>query len=127
DTPRLAHGAWTLARAGRLEEARRAVDFLARSLEEGEAGGLWLRSTDESEPPSIAEVAFLLLALCELGHAASDRARRLARTLWASIDVHGRLATHRGEPRAADAFQDYYPGEALLALARAAETGAAPA
>jgi hypothetical protein len=58
-----------------------------------------------------------------------DLAHALASMLWSCIDEHGRFRTHRDqddEDAEGDACQDYYPGEALLALARAAETGIHP-
>lgn len=121
DLPRLAHGAWVLARA-RSPAARRTIDLLLGKVAPDAAGNLWLASGDA--PPSIAEVSFLLLALLELGRE-SETAGGLARTLASAIDVHGKLATHRDEPRAVDAFQDYFPGEALLALGAAREAGLA--
>ena len=44
--------------------------------------------------------------------------KELAATLWRSIDPHGRISTHR-EPDnpSPEAYQDYFPGQVLLALA----------
>jgi orotate phosphoribosyltransferase/AMMECR1 domain-containing protein len=128
--PRLAHGAWVLARACRalerpdIEAARdKILDYHLRAVREGEHG-VWLE--EENEPPSISEIAFLLLALCEL---AGDDSRyaiasHLAATLWSRINVHGRMSTHR-EAAAADAYQDYFPGQALLSLSAAYHAGLA--
>jgi orotate phosphoribosyltransferase/AMMECR1 domain-containing protein len=128
--PRLAHAAWMLARAcneigsPELVEARdRILDqHLARVRQA--ADGCWLESG--GEPASVSESSFLLLALCE--HLDADGARgvaaTLASTLWSKIGAHGRIATHRA-PDADDAFQDYFPGQMLLALAAAHRAGVA--
>ena len=75
---------------------------------------------------SVAEISFLLLALSNLTR--DDDPRRslmkdLAATLWRRIDLpHGRIATHQNAGRSiSDAFQDYFPGQVLLALAVACE------
>ena len=47
----------------------------------------------------------------------------LAKTLWASIDRHGRISTHRRVGASDEAFQDYYPGQVLLALAEGFRAG----
>ena len=134
---RLAHIAWVLARAsslahgsnGRIDRrdevrgaAECAVDALLAGLRLDEAGA-WIEAGD---PPSIAETSFVLLALCSLGRARQDdRAARIAATLWACIDRHGRFRTHRDLGEEADPFQDYCPGQAMLALAIACRDGVA--
>jgi orotate phosphoribosyltransferase len=144
---RLAHAGWTLARGARsLGDARlaaaadRTLAHLIGLVERDDAGHPWI--CDGDEPPTIAELAFLLLALVERpsrGAPAAvrkprrraprrasrtpDLARSLASALWSCIDVHGRFRTHRDAEHEDDACQDYFPGEALLALARAAEAG----
>jgi orotate phosphoribosyltransferase/AMMECR1 domain-containing protein len=129
DLPRLAHAAWVLARAGRAfgdagaaEAAGRALDYLLGKLSE-EGGRVWLEA--EGGTPSVAEVSFLLLALLELppGDARRARVRRLAAALWESIDRHGRVSTHGGPTPSPEAFQDYTPGQVLLALGAAVEAG----
>ena len=55
----------------------------------------------------------MLLARAELDRRPADPDQ--ARFLWDQVDVHGRFATP------ADAWQDYSPGQALLALARVPE------
>jgi AMMECR1 domain-containing protein/orotate phosphoribosyltransferase len=129
DMPRTAHGAWVLARArnafgGRELSAAsdKIIDRLLRDLVSNEKG-CWIE-TNEGEP-SVAEVSFLLLALLELP---PDDARRstipdLAATLWSSIDSHGRINTHRPPALSPEAFQDYSPGQVLLALGTAAAAG----
>ena len=129
DPARQAHGAWTLARARRVftgdklhNAAGRVIDnLLVHAVCEG--GDIWLRHGDET--PSVAEISFLLLAL---SHLPENDSRRLlmpdiAATLWRCIRLpHGRIATHRSaEDPSPDAFQDYFPGQVLLALAVARE------
>jgi len=43
--------------------------------------------------------------------------------LWSRIDRHGRIATHRNPEADTDEFQDYFPGQLLLALAGAVSAG----
>jgi orotate phosphoribosyltransferase/AMMECR1 domain-containing protein len=126
DLPRLAHGAWVLIRGYRvlgvntLKDAADKVieNLLNRITRDGEK--IWLTNGDEN--PSIAEVSFLLMALTNL---AEDDPRRslikeLAATLWSCIEpFHGRVSTHRQTDPSLEAFQDYFPGQALLALATA--------
>ncbi len=125
DLPRLGHTAWILARAGAalgddrlVEAARRAVDRV-------------LAATPEPAP-SIADTALPLLAVCALpdGDPRRARAPTFAEAIEGAIDVHGRFRTHSDEPGAPpgtyEAFQDYYPAEALLALARACTAGVRP-
>jgi orotate phosphoribosyltransferase/AMMECR1 domain-containing protein len=134
--PRLAHAAWTLARAYRayrgsdLKAASdKTLDYILSAVPVADADeaiakeGIWLEF--EADPPSVSEKAFLLLALCEL---ASDDPRRdvgtaIASSLWSSIDTHGRIATHRDPDDGPDAYQDYFPGQVLLALAEACNGG----
>lgn len=157
DLPRLAHTAWTVARAARLldrDDLRQAADRTVEHLlklcrcfepQDDAHGGWWLQRDGEEAHAAIAEVAFLLLALCERAEDAGQpqiqtqiqtpdetrMAPRLAETLWASIDRLGYVSTHRidhGGPGSLskddlEAYQDFYPGQALLALARAAEQG----
>jgi AMMECR1 domain-containing protein/orotate phosphoribosyltransferase len=126
DAPRTAHAAWVLARARNAfgeEELTAASDkiinFLLTTVVSDEKG-CWLETKEDES--SIAEVSFMLLALLELPH---DDSRRkiipdLAATLWSSIDLHGRISTHRPPVASPEAFQDYSPGQALLALGAAA-------
>ena len=110
---RIAYGAWVLARAG-LHEA--ALDDLGRPELVEDDG--WLGT----ENASVAEPSFALLARLELGPAGATTAL-LAAALHDRIDGHGKIATHRDPKDATDAFQDYAPGQALLALAAAAGAG----
>ncbi|MFD2089973.1 AMMECR1 domain-containing protein [Blastococcus deserti] len=108
---RIAYGAWIKARAGLRREA---ADDLAR--------GHLRRDPDGWIGDSIAESAFVLLAELELGPATGET-ERTVRTIAARIDGHGRFATHREPAAAHEPFQDYAPGQALLALAAAAGRG----
>ena len=116
DPARQAHGAWVLARAHKTlggDELKNAAGKVIDSL---------LANTMDD---SVAEISFLLLALSNLE---DDDPRRslmkdLAITLWQRIELpHGRIATHKNadEP-SLDAYQDYFPGQVLLALAVACE------
>jgi AMMECR1 domain-containing protein/orotate phosphoribosyltransferase len=119
DPARQSHGAWVLARAHKIlggdeleNAARKAIDS---------------RIADTSGD-SAAEISFLLLALSNLE---DDDPRRslmkdLATTLWQRVELpHGRIATHKtaGDP-SLEAYQDYFPGQALLALAVACQQNA---
>jgi orotate phosphoribosyltransferase/AMMECR1 domain-containing protein len=132
DLPRAAHGAWVLARASRVlgcEElktaAERAMAYLSNAATK-DGDGLWLEAPGHA--PSVAESSFLLLALCESDLNESpgrrDVAARVAGTLWECVTLpHGRVRTHRGDEPVAEEFQDYFPGQALLALAASAASG----
>lgn len=128
DMARLAHAAWTLARAGALPPAAAA---LARARREPVDPALGL-SRD----------AFTVLALCEADRPEIADVPTLAAGLWASIDRHGRVTTwspppagdeDEDEPDAEELtfdpeeLQHYVPGQVLLALAAAARTKQCPA
>jgi AMMECR1 domain-containing protein/orotate phosphoribosyltransferase len=129
---RQAYGAWVLARASRtlgtdgldgdLEHAAgKLIEVLMQHVSY-EGDDLWLRF--ENETPSVAELSFLLLALGNLPDADHRRSlmKDLAAKLWTCIELpHGRVRTHPGSDSGADAFQDYFPGQVLLALASAVE------
>ena len=125
DGPRLAHYAWVLARAHRasgVPAAGRAVRAVLKALLPAlkrHGAGTWLSRGEE--PSSIAELAFLLLCQCDGGAVGAARAKELAATLWGCIDLHGRFAPFRDLEHDHDAYQDYYPCQALLALGRACE------
>ncbi|MDT5063142.1 MAG: hypothetical protein QOH63_3601 [Acidobacteriota bacterium] len=129
DPARTAHGAWVLARAhnafggGELSTASDKIINRLLSFIVSNEQGCWLE-TNEGEP-SVAEVSFLLLALLELppGDARRTMIPNLAATLWSSIDSHGRINTHRPPAASPEAFQDYSPGQVLLALGAAAVAG----
>ncbi|MDP8982184.1 MAG: AMMECR1 domain-containing protein [Acidobacteriota bacterium] len=128
DMARLAHGAWTLARAGLRDAAVKALECVLRNQPEA--------------PLVLSRDAFVLLAHCEPGMPGAD-APALASKLWESIDRHGRIITWlpppapeqdddaetEESPEAVDPddLQNYTPGQVLLALAAAASTGAFPA
>jgi orotate phosphoribosyltransferase/AMMECR1 domain-containing protein len=127
DLPRLAHAAWVLARAKAFGAAAgdavvRTLEFLVATLREM-PDGVWLAHEDDER--SVAEISLLVLALCEAAPPPLHEVwvPRLATTLWARIDPHGRVHTHQDAGRASDAFQDYYPGQVLLALAGAVRAG----
>ncbi len=134
DLPRMGHAAWVLARAHRAvggDELKTAADkalaYLLRVATDNE-DGCWLEATDHT--PTVSELSFLLLALCELTDEidADRRARaaRVAATLWQCVTLpHGRVVTHRPPAASPDEYQDYFPGQVLLALAAAAEAGVA--
>jgi orotate phosphoribosyltransferase/AMMECR1 domain-containing protein len=131
DLPRLAHAAWVLARAGKAYDkaassaAGRTVAFLLATIEKS-ADGLWLHA--DGNERSVAELALLALALCET----SDQKLRkrwvpkLAAALWSRIDAHGRVHTHADAAAATEPYQDYFPGQVLLALATAMRLGLTP-
>jgi orotate phosphoribosyltransferase len=131
DLPRLAHAAWVLARVSdgddpsANEAATGTAMFLLNTVRET-ADGLWLCHAGNDR--SVAETALLVLALCR----SSDQKLRerwvpkLAAALWSRIDAHGRIHSHADAAVASDAYQDYFPGQALLALAAATEAGLTP-
>ena len=119
DLARQAHGAWVLARAHKIlgeDELKNAAGSVIDSLLAG--------PLDDS----VAEIAFLLLALSNLEDDDPRRLlmRDLAATLWGRVELpHGRIATHKtaGDP-SLEAYQDYFPGQMLLALAVACQQNA---
>ncbi|MDX6612877.1 MAG: hypothetical protein QOD75_2063 [Blastocatellia bacterium] len=131
DLARLAHAAWVLARAGKSQgreeviiAGSKVIDaLLLKILPDGEL--IW--QSDVGEVTSVAELAFLLLALSNLPEDDSRNAQvaPLAVTLWSSIDpLSGRISTHRKSGESSEAFQDYFPGQVLLALGVACEVEA---
>lgn len=125
--PWLAHAAWVLARAARIlgnprlqPAADKTLVFLLQSMN---LSGMevWLKRGQDL--PSVSEIAFLVLALCQLpkGDYRRSQVRGLADTLWSSIGQHGYIFTHRGRAEVDDSFQNYFPGQVLLALAAATE------
>ncbi|HEY3579798.1 MAG TPA: AMMECR1 domain-containing protein, partial [Pyrinomonadaceae bacterium] len=125
DIARQAHGAWVLARAAKTKmhnareltnAADKIIDALVSHLTD-EENDLWLRF--ENETPSVAELSFLLLALCALpqNHPRRSLTKSIAAKLWSCITLpHGRISTHETEDPALNPFQDYFPGQVLLAL-----------
>ena len=119
DMARLAHGAWTLARAGKRDAAVSALKHVVGQPEE-EATGL-------------ARAAFVLLALSEPGMPEIADCSKLAEKLSGSIDRHGRVTTWVAAAPSEDDetdmdpedLQNYVPGQVLLALAAAVRTGVA--
>jgi AMMECR1 domain-containing protein len=115
DTARQAHGAWVLARAYKAfggddlkNAAIKAIDNL-------------LPQTFDT----VAETSFLLLALSNLTSNDPRRAAMsdLAASLWRSVELpHGRISTHHNpDDPSPEIYQDYFPGQVLLALAVACE------
>ena len=134
DPARQAHGAWVLARAHKFfgdDEVKKAAEkvidsLLAKAAREGEE--IWLQHEDETA--SVAESSFLLLALSNLPENDPRRSfiKDLAATLWKRIELpHGRISTHHSSDNPSpDAYQDYFPGQVLLALAVACEQNVSP-
>jgi AMMECR1 domain-containing protein/orotate phosphoribosyltransferase len=130
DPARLAHGAWVLARCHKISgdseaqsAAEKIVDYLLRDVNQNEEQ-IWLKTGDEN--PSTSELAFLALALANLRHSERPASLRkaLSATLWSCIDLpHGRIATHRHPDPSLEPFQDYTPGQVLLALGTISEAG----
>jgi len=127
DVARLGHGAWVLARTNNLISgdepklaAGKVIDSLLSKIIH-EADEVWL----DNPSRSVAELSFLLLALCNLPEHDPRRsvAKDLASTLWRRVELpHGRIATHKNpDAPSPDAFQDYFPGQVLLALATVCE------
>jgi len=120
DPARQAHGAWVLARAHKIlggDELKNAAGKVIDSL---------LANTIRD---TAAEISFLLLALSNLDNDDPRRSlmKDLANTLWQLVELpHGRITTHTnaGDPSLLDAYQDYFPGQVLLALAVACEQNA---
>ncbi|HEY0766109.1 MAG TPA: AMMECR1 domain-containing protein [Pyrinomonadaceae bacterium] len=129
DLARQAHGAWVLARAASVfgdEEVRSAADkvidsLVAKVVRDGD--DVWLQV--ETETPAVAETSFLLLALSNLpeNDPRRDLMKDLAAILWRCVTLsHGRIATHHSaDDPSPDVYQDYFPGQVLLALAVACE------
>jgi hypothetical protein len=129
DTARLAHQAWTLARAHRklgpaplADGARTLISALTSDLVFDEAEHVWIRA---DEGPSISQISFVLLALLEMGEDQAT-AEALATTLWSRIGPQGRFSCFLNSTADDDVCQDSMPGQALLALARAAEAKVHP-
>ncbi|HKP81294.1 MAG TPA: AMMECR1 domain-containing protein [Pyrinomonadaceae bacterium] len=120
DPARQAHGAWVLARAYNIlggDELKNAAGKVIDSL---------LANTVHD---TAAEISFLLLALSNLDNHDPRRSlmKDLAAALWARIELpHGRIATHTNadDQSLLDPYQDYFPGQVLLALAVACEQNA---
>src|SRR5215213_3309716 len=120
DVARQAHGAYVLTRAYRSfggENVKAAADKVIDNL---------LRQLREGDPfDTVAETSFLLLALSNLPQNDPRRAvmKDLAATLWRCVELpHGRIATHSNpDDPSPEPFQDYFPGQVLLALAVACE------
>jgi hypothetical protein len=114
DTARHAHGAWVLARAYKAfggDDVRNAVGKVIDSL---------LAQVFQT----VAENSFLLLALSNLADNDPRRARMndLAASLWNHVGPHGRISTHYNpDDPSPELYQDYFPGQVLLALAVACE------
>jgi orotate phosphoribosyltransferase len=131
DTARQAHGAWVLARAYKAygdDDVKNAVDKVVDSLiQVGEERGQ--APLPDLFYPTVAESSFLLLALSNLPDDDPRRARmqELAASLWNCIGPHGRISTHYNPDDASpEIYQDYFPGQVLLALAVASEQNAFP-
>ena len=128
DLARQAHGAWVLARAASIfggDELKTGADKVIDSLRAKlvHENGMWLQG--QGEASTVAEISFLLLALSNLPE--DDQRRELmkdlAATLWRRVELpHGRIITHHNsDDPPPDGYQDYFPGQVLLALAVACE------
>ena len=119
DPARQAHAAWVLARAHKV--------FGGDDLQVA-AGKVIDQLLSQVARETVAEISFLLLALSNLPANDSRRSfiKDIAATLWRCIELpHGRIATHfSADDPSPDAFQDYFPGQVLLALAVACEQNA---
>ncbi len=86
---------------------------------------LWLQ--DASAPSTVAEISFLLLAILNLPQEEKSKhitvAKDIARFLWSRIDEHGKITVFQDPKLEKEAFQDYAPGQLLLALAVACRDG----
>lgn len=115
DTARQAHGAWVLARAYKT--------FGGDDLKS--AAGKVIDNLLQQTFDTVAEPSFLLLALSNLPDNDPRRAAMndLAASLWRSIELpHGRISTHNNpDDPSPELYQDYFPGQVLLALAVACE------
>ena len=129
DLARQAHGAWVLARAANMfadDDVKIAADrvidsLLAKVVRNGDE--VWLQVQNETS--TVAETSFLLLALGNLPETDPRREliKDLVATLWRCVKLpHGRIVTHDNpDDPSPDAYQDYFPGQVLLALAVACE------
>ncbi|MEN3329937.1 MAG: hypothetical protein V7638_4744 [Acidobacteriota bacterium] len=115
DTARQAHGAWVLTRAYKAfggDDLKQAAEKVIDNL---------LTQTFDT----VAETSFLLLAVSNLTSNDPRRAAMtyLAASLWRSIELrHGRISTHNNlDDPSPELYQDYFPGQVLLALAVACE------
>lgn len=120
DTARQAHGAWVLARAYKAfggEDLKSAAEKVIDNL---------LPQTFDT----VAEHSFLLLALSNLPDTDPRRAAMndVAANLWRSVELpHGRISTHYNpDDPSPELYQDYFPGQVLLALAVACEQNVTP-
>jgi orotate phosphoribosyltransferase/AMMECR1 domain-containing protein len=137
DNVRAAHAAWVLLRA--RQQGMAGVDtakldallVYLKGFVQRDAGKCWLAETAnpaERRYDTLAGASLLLMALssqdqCSLEDA--SLAAELAETLWGAIGQHGRIGNYI-YPDAAypqDAYQDYIPGQVLLALALACQAG----
>ena len=80
---RVAYGAWVKARAGLTGQCADDLDRLTASADRT-AGWRW------TPPPSVAELAFVLLTQLESGAPVDET---IVDTLWSVIDIHGRIRT----------------------------------
>lgn len=141
DLPRMAHGCWIMTRAAiRLnnhplrQASSRLLNYLKGQILTGEKNTedkeVWI-SGDPQTPPSVSELSFLLLALCDYSQIKEDKAdkednalaRSIAETLWSRIDNHGKIHIFKDPEINDEPFQNYSPGQLLLALAAACSKG----
>lgn len=137
DNVRAAHAAWVLSRA--IQQGMTSVDadklnvllVYLKSFVQRDAGKCWLAETtnlSERKYDTLAGASLLLMALsCQDKLSPEDTrlAAELAETLWGAIGRHGRIENYI-YPNASypqEAYQDYIPGQVLLALALACQAG----
>lgn len=138
DNVRAAHAAWMLTRAqgagleGLDSEKLDTLFVYLQGFVCTEGGRYCLAETgqaSEHKYDSLAGTALWLMAWCARGKAVSPAdaalAAGLAETLWCAFDRHGRIENYLfpdpSYPQ--DAYQDYIPGQVLLALALACHAG----
>lgn len=137
DNVRAAHTAWVLLRASQqgiagVDDAKLGVLLTyLKGFVHWDDGKCWLAETTsqvERRYDTLAGASLLLMALStqnQLSSEDSDLAAALAETLWNAIGRHGRIESYI-YPDASyphEAYQDYIPGQVLLALALACRTG----
>lgn len=129
DVSRSAHTAWVLARYAQanpnttlelslLELHRYLSNKIQRTKNK-----IWL--TDGTDNNATG-TALLLLALSEKIQSPSSLAGKLASSLWENINRHGRIQPQINNPEEEghEIYQDYIPGQVLLALAHACKANA---
>ncbi|MGE5341722.1 MAG: AMMECR1 domain-containing protein [Candidatus Omnitrophota bacterium] len=130
DLPRLAHACWALMVLGEKtnrsevrESSAKLLSYLLNLVESDPHGQVWLKQEDNS--PSVSESSFLLLAISHSPDVEIYRTigSQIADTLWSRINRHGKVEVFLDPAMDNDGFQDYFPGQMLLALGKACRVG----